>query len=91
MLQRIGSYKEFCDLAKRDMIVAEMRSEQGKKAITTLRNAGWDISFVKPEKDILKKCLDSTQNFDFAYREAEVSFWAKAEISSQQAASNAGD
>lgn len=91
MLQRVESYKEFCDLAKRDMIVAEMRSEQGKKAIKTLRNAGWEISFVKPEKDILKKCLDSTQNFDFAYREAEVSFWAKAEISQQQTTSSIGE
>ncbi len=77
MVRRIESYADFCDLAKKNLIIAEMRTVQGKKAIKALRNAGWDISFVRPEKDILQMCLNSTQNFDFAYRHAEVSFWAK--------------
>jgi len=78
MLRRVASYKEFCDLAEKERIVLQMRSEEGKKAIKTLRNAGWDISFVKPEKNILDMCMKSIQNFEYAYRDADLDFWAKS-------------
>ena len=77
MLKRVESYREFCNLAEKNLIVVEVKSSQGKEAIKTLRDVGWEISYVQPAKDIVQTCLSSLQKFDIAYKQAEVSFWAK--------------
>ena len=77
MLKRVENYGEFCNLAEKNLIVVEVKSSQGKEAIKTLRDVGWEISYVQPAKDIVQTCLSSLQKFDIAYKQAEVSFWAK--------------